>query len=240
MALALPSQAFSDVQRYLRQRRAGGQTVTPRESRLAWQAYWDVNAARALQSRQLGQQDIALQLQKNRLELAEEQMEREEAAAKVSGIAELGSTAAMGAFALKGTSIGAKVGLGAPAAVSAAAPAATGAAAPATAGAAAALGGKGATIAASQAAAAPAASAPFSATSVLGPAGAGVAAGFLGSEIGERVVGNDAGEIAGGALGGAAGGALIGSQIGSVGGPVGAIIGGVIGGAIGVVKSIKD
>ena len=245
MALAVPSLAFDDVQRTLKQRRAGGQTVTPREARYAWQAYWDVNAARALQSRELGLRERSINanidINRQNLELQKKRMKREQDAAKVSGIAELGSMGAMSAFALKGTSIGSKVGLGSVGA----APAQTGGAALSTTGGAALLPGAG-SAAASEAGAAiggfgsaaeAASFAPTTAATPLAglaaPAAGGAAAGFLGSELGEKAFGNDAGEVVGGLVGGAAAGAII-------GGPPGAIVGGVIGGAIGAVKAIKD
>lgn len=243
MALAIPSQSFSDVQRYLKQKRAGGQTVTPRETRLAWQAYWDVNAARSLQSKQLSLNERSINanidINKKRMKLAKEQMQREEDAATISGISELGSTAAIGAYALKGTSIGSKIGLGAAptvsggagTAVSGGAASGTGfAGSPAGGSAGAGLGGAG--VGATGASTAPTAtSAGFSnvGTSAVGAIGAG----YAGSTVGGAVSGNDAGSIIGGIAGGVTYGAY-------VGGPAGAIVGGLVGGAVGVVKSIKD
>ena len=105
---ALPSQSFANVQRYLRQRRAGGQTVTPRETRLAWQGYYDALAGRALQQRQLGLQQQQLDIQSQQFEeqmdLKKEAMAREEDAARIAGITELGSTAAMVGMAYPGIS----------------------------------------------------------------------------------------------------------------------------------------
>ena len=237
MALALPSSAFSDVQRQLRQRRAGGQTVTPRAERLAWQAYWDVNAARSLQSRGLSMQEKASE---RRFAMDEKRMKREESAAKVAGVAELGSMAAMGAYALKGTSIGAKIGLGGPAAPAVSKVAgptvAGGAAATAVgveAGKTAAMGAAGAGTGTYGAAGTTSAAGPLA--GMAGPAAAGAVGGFIGSELGEMITGNDAGEVIGGLAGGAAAGFAM-----SGGNPIGAIVGGIIGGAIGVVKAIKD
>ena len=114
--LALPSSTFSDVQRFLRHKRATGQTVSSREERSAWAGYWDAMAARQMSSRRLGLEERRLGLEGKRLDeytrLAEERMDREEEAAKVSGVMELGTTAALGTYALKGTEIGAKLGLG--------------------------------------------------------------------------------------------------------------------------------
>jgi hypothetical protein len=244
---ALPSQQFGDVQRYLRQKRATGQTVTPRESRLAWQAYFDTLSSRYHQSRELGMRQE--QMDRN-FALQEEALEREEDAARISGITQLASTGAMGAMALKGTSIGSKLGLGGAEAAKGGAQAAIGAvpsaatAAPWTvagveAGKTAAAGYAGAGTGTYAAAAGKSglisAAAPF-----LAPGIASIGGGFIGSEIGEQLVGSDAGEVGGGLVGGAATGAAIGSFVPGVGTAIGAIVGGVIGGAVGAVKAIKD
>jgi len=241
MALAIPSQAFSDVQRYLRQKRAGGQTVSPTEEGRAWQSYWDVQSARADRARELGIREASLaaqiEMNKEQIDLREKQMRREQAAARVAGIAELGTSAALiglgGAHVLKGTALGAKIGLGA------AAPTVTGGAAAAKVGAEAG-GGAAGWGAAWGGTTAESAAAPLTLGAAAGPAAAGAAVGYLGSELGEQIIGNDAGEVIGGAAGGAAAGAAIGSVVPGVGTAIGGIIGGAIGGVIGAVKAVKD
>ena len=114
MALALPTQTFADVQKYMRQKRAVGQQVTPTEERSAWQAYWDVMAARQGEAERIGLEHERIGLGREQLEIQEEQMKRQQRAAMVSGIGQIGSTMAMGAYALKGTKLGGKIGLGAP------------------------------------------------------------------------------------------------------------------------------
>ena len=237
---ALPSQQFGDVQRFLRQKRASGGTVTPREARLAWQGYFDTLASRYHRSRELGMRQTELD---RNFALREEALEREEDAAKISGISQLASTAGIGALALKGTKAGAAIGLG----PAGAAPAVAGAAALtpsalATQATAAGSSASGFGIAAAETAAGAlpqtgmlSAMAPFAA-----PVAGALAGGFGGSVLGERLVGNDAGEVGGGLVGGAAMGATIGSVVPGVGTIIGGIVGGVIGGAVGAVQAIKD
>jgi hypothetical protein len=246
---ALPSQSFSNVQRYL--------TVTPRETRLAWEAYFDATAARGIQNRQLGLRAAELgMLQEHRnrqYELQQEALEREEDAAKISGITQIGSTAAILGMAYPGIGEGVgklakgaagKIGIGSGAApklaATTAAPAvaeltATPSVASLTAAKTAGAGsaGLGTGTYGASGLAGPggiSAAAPF-----LGPAAGGLAAGFAGSLIGEEITGSDAGGVGGGLVGGAAAGFAL-----SGGNPIGAIVGGVVGGAIGAVKAIKD
>ena len=107
---AVPSQAFADVQRYLRQKRATGQTVTPREEKLAWEAYWDSMASQHHTARELGLRERALEEETSYrdelLDLRREQIEDEEDAAKIRGIVEIGGLLGTGALLLKDTKMG--------------------------------------------------------------------------------------------------------------------------------------
>lgn len=229
--MAIPSQAFGGVQRYLRQKRAGGQTVSKHEEGRAWQSYWDVMADRSIQQERLRLErariEANIRTQQEQLKMQRKQMEQEEGAAKVAGITQLGTTAFLGAHVLKGTSLGAKMGLGA-------APTAGVVGGQVTPGGVATVAPSGGGM--SMGLAGPSTAQPTAITAaapLLGPAIAGAGAGYAGSVLGEEFIGNDAGQVIGGLAGGAAMGAAI-------GGPPGAIVGGLIGGAIGAVGAIKD
>ena len=241
MATALPSQAFTGVQRYLKQRRATGQVTSPQSERSAWQAYYDSLAANRNISSMIGARERQLDMEEERIDLAKDAQDSAEAAAKIRGVAELGSTAVLGGMLLKDTSLGAKIGLGGS---TTAVPKTTatpgGGAAESLSGGAAATGGAAAaaypgaglgpagTPGAAGMAAGPTAAAGITGMSAAGAAGVGLGAGFLGATVGEKV-GGDKGAVLGGMAAGAGGGF-------AVGGPVGALIGGVIGGLSGAVK----
>ena len=247
MATALPSQAFTGVQRYLKQRRATGQVTSPQSERSAWQGYYDSLAANRNISSMIGARERQLEMEDERLDLAKDAQDAAESAAKIGGIAEIGSTAVLGGMVLKDTSLGAKIGLGGPTTAVPKATAGVGAAESLSGGAASfpvGVGGAG-TSAATGAMASPAgiggvtthAATGVSAASGITGAGAaaaggvGLGAGFLGAEIGNKVAG-DKGAVIGG-IGAGAGAGF------AVGGPYGALIGGVIGGLSGVVKGSK-
>jgi hypothetical protein len=226
---ALSSTALSNVQNYLRQRRATGAQVTPQNERAAWSGYFD-----ALEANRFN--ETALELQRNRQDLIEKQMKNEEDAAKYSGIGQLASTVGGAGLLLKGTDIGSKIGLGttgaAPTATTGAATAAgagpvTAALTPASAGASeAALAGGMAPSAALSVG--PEAGILSAAAPYLGPAGAGFAAGtFLPGLLGQK---KGVGELAVGAASGAAAGAAVGSIVPGPGTAVGAVIGAIAGG----------
>ena len=229
---ALPSQSFGNVQRYLRQKRAGGQTVTPRETRLAWQAHFDAMAGRRMEQSELNlRRTVAghnIMMAEKGMELKEEALKREEDAAKISGITQLGSTAMLGAMALKGTEIGSKIGLGPGGA----------AIAPATKGAQAAVlekvGAAGITGPTLRTGAIE--TLTEAAPSTLATGAAGAVGGLAGAQLVRALPGKagDVGQIGGAVVGGAAAGFAMG------GGPIGAVVGGVIGGAVGAVRAVKD
>jgi len=232
---ALPSQAFADVQRYLKQRRATGQAVSPREERSAWQAYYDSLAANRAQSAAIGARERQLDMEQQRIKIAEEAQENAEAAAKISGLVEIGTTGVLGAMALKDTAIGAKIGLGKPGAApklpvggAAAAPAASAVYPGAGLGP---VGTPGAAGMAAGPAVGTSAASPLTAGTAAAAGGAGIAGGMVGSFLGEKVAG-DKGAAVGGVMGGAGIGAIF-------GGAPGAILGGVLGGLTGIVQGKK-
>ena len=179
--LALPSGAFRNVQRYLRQKRATGRRVSPTEEKSAWSSYWDAMYGMRAEGTRLGLEKERIEtgkeqfaesmaLEKEKVAdvgerfattaafageqaaatkerfgvttaaaasrfatstalareqaaatasrfaattaLTREQMEKQERAAMISGGAQLAGTAVLGAHVLKGTAIGAKIGLG--------------------------------------------------------------------------------------------------------------------------------
>lgn len=251
MATALPSRAFTDVQRYLKQRRATGQVVSPSSERSAWQAYYDSIAANRASSAAIGARERQLDIEEQRVDLLKDQQDAAEGAAKVQGVAEIGSTLALGAMVLKDTSLGGRLGLGTKAAVPStaktvgakgAAPAMGGGGAAAslvhpelqtasTAAPSAAFSGFDASTGAVSGSAGVGGATGLTAGTAAGAGGVGIAAGFVGATIGEKVAG-DKGAVAGGLAAGAGAGFM-------VGGPVGAVIGGVIGGLTGIVKGKK-
>ncbi|MCK4328795.1 hypothetical protein KAX02_03025 [candidate division WOR-3 bacterium] len=108
--LALPSGAFRDVQTYLKQKRATGRRVSPTEESSAWGAYWDSMYRMRTEGERLGLEKERIDIRKKQFA---EQMEAQKSAATISGITQLAGTAAIGAYALKGTELGSKIGLAA-------------------------------------------------------------------------------------------------------------------------------
>ena len=106
---ALPSNALYDVQKYLRQKRATGAQVTPQNERSAWSGYFDTMEANSLAERRFA---LLSQTENERMKLAKEAQENAEGAAAISGVGQLLSAGGQGAMLLKGTSLGAKMGLG--------------------------------------------------------------------------------------------------------------------------------
>jgi hypothetical protein len=230
------------VQSYLRQKRATGAQVTPQNERAAWSGYYDTMAQNSLAER-------ASAMQQERLDILRDEQKAAEGAATWSGVGQLISTAGIGATLLKGTSLGARIGLGTATTSPGAAPA--GAATPgAGAGpvtAALSTPGSGASeaalaggmTAAQAESVAPAVASETgllsAATPYLGPAGVGFAAGsmvpnMLGFNKGKGELA--AGAVSGGVAGGIAGGFMLGAAGTSWSGP-GAIVGGIIGAVAG-------
>lgn len=121
--MALPSQSFADIQRYYRQKKATGATVSPRETKLAWQGYWDAMASRQFQGQQLGIQERGMEL--NEAQFAADERYREEqlrmqkkaqsdaeAAARVSGYSSGATTLLTAGYLAKGTKLGGYIGMG--------------------------------------------------------------------------------------------------------------------------------
>ncbi len=242
--LAVPYELYNTI----KQRRAIGHMPTIRERRALYQAYLDTIAGRQAESERLAierEQSQSLRDYRNRmLDLQEEQMKREAGAARIKGLVSIGELGFKGYEALKGTALGAKLGIGAvkPAISGTAASWATGGAqaqalmAPAGK---AIVGGKIAEPVASSFAAAGegAQTAVAGATetastttsslvgSVLEPAGIGMAAGTVAHML-------PVPEEAQRAIGGAAGAALGFAAGGPVGGIIGAIAGVFGGGCI--------
>jgi hypothetical protein len=265
--MALPSQAFGDVQRFLKQRRAGGQIVSPHSERLAWQAYWDAQASRQSESRRIGLAEDELDWRKD---ATKEAADRAQDAAKIAGITEIGTLGVGAATLLKGTKAGGFIGLGksttsavpkslgvapgvgttsapTPAGaelghIAAAGPFGASAAAPLpghlTAGYVGAPGGQAVGLVGGEAAGGAGAAGAVGGTAALGIAGASAVGGLAGSTIGGKVAG-DKGNVAGGVAAGVGTGFVVGASYGSVGGPIGALIGGVVGGLIGSVQGSK-
>lgn len=246
MALALPTQTFADVQKYMRQKRAVGQQVTPTEEKSAWQAYWDVMAARQGEAERIGLEHERIGLSKEQLEINKEQMKRSQRAATIQGVGQIAGTMAMGAHVLKGTKIGGKIGLGTSGVDAGTVPSI----APTTGQVSAMGAGYGpvtAEFAASQGfgAVAPAAGETVATTGATTSAATGMSTSLASgaSTMGVGLVGTGIGmgakalipgdkpvvEGAAGAAGGAMAGAAIGSVVPVVGTAVGAVVGGIAG-----------
>ena len=207
----------SDIMRVLKRRKARGQTVEPYQFREALRSYWDVQAARRQQDRALGLRNKALALEEDRLDIMKKREDAAEDAAKIQGLAEIGSTAAMGAMALKGTRLGAKIGLGGPTETT------TGAATASTITPSGAAVGESATGGIGGATTYSSAGLETTAPSIGGTA-VGIGAGMVGGKIaGKAITGSESGGAFGTAVGGGIGGF-------AAGGPYGAVIGFVLGG----------
>ena len=236
----------SDIMRVLKRRKARGQTVEPYQFRETLRSYWDVLAARRQQDRALGLRNKALALEEDRLDIMKKREDAAEDAAKIQGLAEIGSTAAMGAMALKGTRLGAKIGLGGQGTVSQGTGAAinsnltsSGAAVGESA-----TGGIGGATTYSSAGVDSAAGGIGGATTyssaglettapAIGGTAVGIGAGMVGGKIaGKAITGSESGGAFGTAVGGGIGGF-------AAGGPYGAVIGFVLGGIAGVVSDSK-
>jgi len=197
----------------LKQQRAIGRRGTDRERRLLYQAYLDSRAAQRRGQRQLDLQQTAIANEERyraaMLRQQKRQEERNKRASTISGVASLGIMGAMGAKALKGTALGAKLGLGSTTTTTPAT--AAGPAAETTAGATAGSTGAAGT-----------------AMGVAGTAAVGYAGGYYGSRI-PIGKGKKAGRMKGAAAGAAAGagyGTLVAPGVGTA---AGAVIGGVMG-----------
>ena len=57
------SPGFEKVQRFLRQQRATGRVVSPNETRMAWQGYWDAWAGKQTERERIGIERERLDLQ---------------------------------------------------------------------------------------------------------------------------------------------------------------------------------
>jgi len=121
--MALPSQSFADIQRYHRQKKATGATVSPRETKLAWQGYWDAMSSRQFQGQQLGIQERGMELneaqfaadekyRKEQLRMQEQAQSDAEAAARISGYSSGGTTLLTAGYLAKGTKLGGYIGMG--------------------------------------------------------------------------------------------------------------------------------
>lgn len=250
---ALPSNALYNVQSYLRQKRATGAQVTPQNERAAWSGYYDTMAQNSLAER-------ASAMQQQRLDTLKDEQKSREDAATYSGMGQLVSTAGMGAYLLKGTSLGAKIGLGTPPTATApetatpavvpgttapgvvgtgvgAAPTVASGVSSGTAPTGAAYSTGAAELAGTEAAAAGVGAETgllSAATPYLGPAGVGFAAGsMIPNMLGFN---KGKGELAAGAVSGAVAGAAMGSVVPGAGTVIGGIIGAVAGGVGAKVK----
>ncbi|RQW92650.1 MAG: hypothetical protein EHM79_00405 [Geobacter sp.] len=241
MALALPSQSFADVQRFFRQKRAVGQQVTPTEERSAWQAYWDAMASRQQEAERIGLEHKRVSMEEERLEEQKDINKKQDRAATVSGIGQLAQTGIIGAHMLKGTALGAKIGLGGVSAL----PSVVAPTAGQIAGLEAGLGPISAEFAATQglgsatAATTGATTATTAASGLAGGAAAG-GVGLLGTGIGmgaKALIPGDQPLLEAGV--GAAGGAMAGAAIGSVVPVVGTVVGAVVGGIGGLLGGGK-
>lgn len=89
---------FEKVQRFLRQQRATGRVVSPGQTRMAWQGYWDAWAGKQAEREKLGIEAERLDLQKEQFawqrEFSEEGLEytrkQEESSAMASGMSMIG------------------------------------------------------------------------------------------------------------------------------------------------------
>jgi len=219
--------SLSDVQRFLRQKRATGR-LSPGEMQEAYEAYFAAEAGKTLERSKFAldkrRLDVSERQQEDQLDMFREQQEQAEDAAKISGITELGKFGLMAAD----TEIGKKVISGGQKAVTSlfdtGASSATGAAIGSTAGTAfsgTASAGTGISPAAMTGTSPMVASSVgSSAGTIMGAAGASIAGAATGF-VADKAFGKDFKEV-GGAVGGATTGFMI-------GGPVGAVIGGVIG-----------
>ena len=121
--MALPSQSFADIQRFYRQKKATGATVSPRETRLAWQGYWDAMSARQFQGQELGLRERGLELneeqfaaderyRKEQLRMQKQAQRDAEAAATISGYSSGATTLLTAGYMAKGTKLGGYIGMG--------------------------------------------------------------------------------------------------------------------------------
>jgi hypothetical protein len=89
------SPGFEKVQRFLRQQRATGRVVSPEQTRMAWQAYWDAWAGKQTERERIGIERERLELEEERFawqrEYAGERLEMEESAAGARGGAMIGT-----------------------------------------------------------------------------------------------------------------------------------------------------
>ena len=100
--LAIPSELYGAI----KQQTAVGKRLSDRDKRLAYKAWLDVQAERAAEAKRLGLYERALEEDIRRARKEEKAAER---AAAISGVTQLGTMGALGAYALKGTSLGAKL-----------------------------------------------------------------------------------------------------------------------------------
>ena len=103
--LAVPYELYG----ILKQRRAIGKQETDRERRLLYQAYLDTLAGRKTESERTA---MTREYQRNLIDLQKEAISREEAANRIRGLTNIGELGFEGYKALKGTSLGAKLGIG--------------------------------------------------------------------------------------------------------------------------------
>jgi len=228
----------------LKQQRAIGRRGTDRERRLLYQAYLDSRAAQRRGQRQLDLQQTAIANEERyraaMLRQQKRQEERNKRASTISGVASIGIMGAMGAKALKGTALGAKLGLGSTTTTTPATAAGPAVSAPAATGGGAAptvTGGTGAGAAApataggtetTAGATAGSTGAAGTAMGVAGTAAVGYAGGYYGSRI-PIGKGKKAGRMKGAATGAAAGAGFGTFVAPGVGTAAGAVIGGVMG-----------
>ncbi|MGB2828058.1 MAG: hypothetical protein WBC50_07680 [Dehalococcoidales bacterium] len=112
------SPGFEKVQRFLRQQRATGRVVSPNETRMAWQGYWDAWAGKQTERERIGIERERLDLQAKQWawqrSFSEEGRELDESAAASQGGAVIGTVSGfavggpVGAFA--GGAIGGMIG----------------------------------------------------------------------------------------------------------------------------------
>ncbi|MBM3212930.1 hypothetical protein FJZ33_11965, partial [Candidatus Poribacteria bacterium] len=93
---------LADIIAYEKRRRATGQYVPEKFLSSAMEAYWDVEAQKAERAREFRLRERALGFEAERLRIAEEERKAAEKAQTIRGIADIGTTAAIGAYFLRG------------------------------------------------------------------------------------------------------------------------------------------